>query len=146
MQIRPMTMEDCEQVAVIEAASFSMPWSLEAFRETLPLSKYHYLVAEENGSILGFCVYVSVFDEAEIPNVCVAEAARGKGIGRALMQQLLEDAKAQQIALLHLEVRESNRPARQLYTSLGFEMVGVRKNFYEQPREHAVLMTKLLTT
>ena len=68
MQIRRMTMEDCAQVAAIETMSFSMPWSLHAFTETIDNSNYRFLVAEENGEILGYCGFVYVLDEAEIPN------------------------------------------------------------------------------
>ena len=74
MLIRPMTIEDCEQVAQIEAASFSVPWSLRAFTETVEKENFRYFVAEEAGEILGYCGFLFVLDEAEIPNVCVKES------------------------------------------------------------------------
>ncbi len=144
MQIRPMKREDCEQVAVIEAASFSMPWSLRAFTDTVEKQNFRYFVAEEAGEILGYCGFLYVLDEAEIPNVCVKESARKRGVGRQMMTVLMEEAKKLGIAVLYLEVRESNQPARGLYKSLGFEENGIRKNFYEQPVENAVLMSKTL--
>lgn len=144
MQIRPMKTEDCEQVAAIEAVSFSMPWSLRAFTETLEKSNFRYFVAEEAGEILGYCGFLYVLDEAEIPNVCVKASARQMGIGRRMMTVLIEEAKKLGMAMLYLEVRESNVAARRLYSSLGFEENGIRKNFYEQPVEHAVLMSKAL--
>ena len=144
MQIRPMTIEDCEQVAAIEAASFSVPWSLNAFTETVEKENFRYFVAEENGEILGYCGFIFVLDEAEIPNVCVKASARKSGIGRKMMTVLVEEAKKLGMAVLYLEVRESNTPARKLYRSLGFEENGIRKNFYEHPVEHAVLMSKTL--
>ena len=144
MQIRPMTIEDCEQVAQIEAASFSVPWSLRAFTETVEKENFRYFVAEESGEILGYCGFLFVLDEAEIPNVCVKESARCRRIGKQMMTVLIEEAKNLGMAMLYLEVRESNSPARALYQSLGFEENGIRKNFYEHPVEHAVLMSKAL--
>jgi ribosomal-protein-alanine N-acetyltransferase len=144
MQIRPMTIEDCEQVAKIEVASFSVPWSLNAFTKTVEKENFRYFVAEESGEILGYCGFLFVLDEAEIPNVCVKESARGRGIGKQMMNVLIEESKKLGMAVLYLEVRESNTTARTLYRSLGFEENGIRKNFYEHPVEHAVLMSKTL--
>lgn len=144
MQIRRMMLEDCEQVAAIEAASFSMPWSLRAFTETLSHPGYRYLVAEENGEILGYCGFTYVLDEAEIPNVCVSAQVRGRGIGKALMTALEEMAKELGVGVLYLEVRQSNLPAQRLYHSVGFVENGLRKDFYEQPKEDAILMSKTL--
>ncbi len=144
MQIRPMTIDDCEQVAAIEAASFSMPWSLRAFTETVQKENFRYYVAEEMGEILGYCGFLYVLDEAEIPNVCVKESVRKQGVGRKMLTVLTEEAKRLGMTVLYLEVRESNQAARRLYESLGFVENGIRKNFYEQPVEHAVLMSKAL--
>ena len=144
MQIRLMTKEDCYQVAAIEKDSFSMPWSLQAFTDTVEKENFRYFVAEEQGEILGYCGFLFVLDEAEIPNVCVKASARKQGIGRQMMAVLLEEAAKLGIAVLFLEVRESNVAARTLYKSLGFTEDGIRKNFYEQPAEHAVLMSKTL--
>lgn len=144
MRIRPMTMEDCEQVAAIEAVSFSMPWSLDAFTKTIQKDNFRYFVAEEAGEILGYCGFLYVLDEAEIPNVCVKASARGQGVGKQMMTVLIDEAAKLGMAVLFLEVRESNSPARRLYEGLGFEQIGMRKNFYEQPVEHAVLMSKTL--
>ena len=144
MQIRHMTKEDCVQVAAIEAASFSVPWSLNAFTETVEKENFRYFVVEEEGEILGYCGFLFVLDEAEIPNVCVKASARKRGIGKQMMSVLIEEAKKLGMAVLYLEVRESNTPARTLYKSLGFEENGIRKNFYEHPVEHAVLMSKAL--
>ncbi|MBP3594211.1 MAG: ribosomal protein S18-alanine N-acetyltransferase [Lachnospiraceae bacterium] len=144
MQIRPMTKEDCVQVAAIEATSFSVPWSLKAFTETVEKENFRYFVAEEEGEIIGYCGFLFVLDEAEIPNVCVKSSARKRGVGKQMMSVLMEEAKKLGMAVLYLEVRESNTPARALYKSLGFEENGIRKNFYEHPVEHAVLMSKTL--
>ena len=140
--VRRMKLEDCEQVAVIEAESFSMPWSLQAFQDTIEMKNYRYFVAEQNGEILGYCGFIFVLDEAEIPNVCVKLSARQQGIGKQMLTVLEEEAKGLGITVLYLEVRESNQAARKLYTSLGFEEDGIRRDFYELPKENAVLMHK----
>ena len=142
--VRHMKLEDCEQVAVIEAESFSIPWSLKAFQDTIQLENYRYFVAEQNGEIVGYCGFVFVLDEAEIPNVCVKASARRQGIGKQMLNFLQEEAKKLGINILYLEVRESNQTARKLYTSFGFEEDGIRKDFYELPKENAVLMHKSL--
>ena len=144
MQIRPMTREDCDQVAVIEAASFSVPWSRKAFTDTVEKENFRYFVAEEDGEILGYCGFLYVLDEAEIPNVCVKTSARKQGVGKKMMTVLIEEAAKLELEVLYLEVRESNVAARHLYETLGFTINGIRKNFYEQPTENAVLMSKTL--
>lgn len=144
MLIRRMTETDCYAVAQIEADSFSDPWSLSAFTETVRMHNYVYLVAEEEGEVLGYCCFISVLDEGEIPNVCVKSSARGKGIGRSMMERLIEEAKERNLSVLYLEVRKSNASARHLYESLGFEEDGIRKGFYELPKEDAVLMHRML--
>ena len=140
--IRRMKLQDCEQVAIIEAESFSMPWSLQAFQDTVEMKNYRYFVAEQNGEILGYCGFIFVLDEAEIPNVCVKVSARKQGIGKQMLTVLEEEAKGLGIKNLYLEVRESNQSARKLYTSFGFEEDGIRRDFYELPKENAVLMHK----
>ena len=81
-------------------------------------------------------------DEGEIPNVCVAAAARRRGIGKLLMDALCEEARGCGITSLFLEVRQSNAAARGLYRLSGFEEIGIRKGFYELPKEDAVLMMR----
>ncbi len=142
IQIRAMEQKDLDIVAKIEAESFSMPWSKNAFSDTLSLPYYRYLVAEEDGEIAGYCGFLFAAGEGEIPNVCVAPAARRRGLGTHLMEALCEEAKKCGIAVLFLEVRQSNRAARQLYLHSGFEEIGIRKGFYDLPKEDAVLMRK----
>ena len=139
-----MQAKDCLQVAKIEEESFSMPWSVQAFQDTLEMKNYRYFVAEQDDEVLGYCGFTFVLEEAEIPNVCVKSSARRQGIVKQLMCFLEEEAKYLGITILYLEVRQSNITARQLYSSLGFKEDGIRKNFYELPKEDAVLMHKTL--
>lgn len=138
--ITQMTEEDVTAVATLEAENFSRPWSYDAFHNTLSDENYIVLIAKEPERLLGYCVLLCTGEEADITNVCTARAARGKGVATALMTELLEQGKQRGVMEYFLEVREGNTPARAFYTKLGFEEIGLRKNYYEEPKEHAVLM------
>ena len=99
-----------------------------------------FIVYEKNDEILGYCGYYGVLDEAEITNVAVHPDMRNRGIGRDMVSALLSKANKAGIKRVLLEVRESNDPAIHLYEELGFKKLGIRKDFYEQPRENAYIM------
>lgn len=139
-EIRQMTQKDVAAVAALEAKSFSRPWSCAAFEKTLTDEKYIVLIAKAPEMLLGYCVLLCTGAEADVTNVCTAPQARKKGVATALMAALLEAGWARGVTDFFLEVREGNVPARALYTKLGFEEIGLRKNYYEEPKEHAVLM------
>lgn len=142
LQIRPMNEEDLEQVETIERESFSVPWSFDAFKSALQQDYTIYLVACSGETIVGYCgMYVSL-DEGEIPNVAVRREYRGGGIGARMLEALLAEAQKRKVASVFLEVRAGNEPAQALYRKLGFEAAGIRKRFYENPTEDAVIMWK----
>ncbi len=138
--IKQMTEEDAAAVAALEAENFSRPWSFDAFSKTLSDENYIVIIAKDTDALLGYCVLLCTGEEADITNVCTAPAARGKGVATEMLTALMEAGKSRGVTEFFLEVRESNTPARSLYTKLGFEEIGLRKNYYEEPREHAVLM------
>lgn len=138
-----MTCDDIPQVAAIEKALFSMPWSEQAFRDELRNPQAVMVVADAGGEIAGFADMREVCGECYINNVGVSEKYRRHGIGTALMQAL-EDNSSDAAQFITLEVRCSNQAAITLYKKLGYIKVGVRKGFYEQPTEDADLMTKIL--
>ena len=140
--IRRMTEEDAAVVAVLENENFSRPWSYNAFLKTLSDENYIVIIAKEADALLGYCVLLCTGEEADITNVCTAPAARGKGVATEMLTALMEAGTSRGVTTFFLEVRESNTPARNLYTKLGFEEIGLRKNYYEEPKEHAVLMKK----
>ena len=142
MIIRKMQESDLVQVASIEKANFSVPWSVESFRESISLEHTIYLVAEEEGNIMGYCGMYRVFNEGEIVNVAVAETHRRKSVASRLLEQLFTQSEELQVDNFFLEVRESNQPAIQLYKKFGFNEAGIRKDFYEKPRENAIFMWK----
>lgn len=140
LRIRRMEERDVQQVAAIEAESFSLPWSEQAFRDSLAMYHTIFLVADLEGRIAGYCGCYQSLEEAEITNVAVKQELRGKGIARELLQELFRVGTAQGVFAYTLEVRVSNTPAIHLYESLGFENVGIRRNFYEKPTEDAMIM------
>lgn len=138
--IRRMTIEDVPQVHQIEHDTFPTPWSLDSFEKEAVNPCARYLVAELAGRVIGFAGVWLVLDEGHITNIAIAQEHRGKGYGRALTQGLLQYASNLGIAYVTLEVRRSNERAQNLYKSLGFIAVGVRKRYYEDNGEDAYLM------
>lgn len=139
--IRRMTMDDVPAVAAIEAATFPTPWSEDAFRKEItdnPVARY--LVAEKDGAVIGFAGAWIILDESHITNIAVLAAQRGRGYGRALTAGLMQYLANLGAAYATLEVRKSNLTAQNLYQSLGFVRVGVRKRYYEDNGEDALLM------
>lgn len=134
-----MSKEDVEQVALLEERTFSEPWSKKALEESLDSKDYRFYVAKLEERVVAYCGYYKTLDEANITNLIVSEEVRAKGIGHALMSQLIKEAYESGIAGITLEVRVSNMPARNLYESLGFKLEGVRKNFYSAPQEDACI-------
>ena len=139
--IRRMTAEDLEQVWAIERDSFAHPWSLEDYRREVEENRVaRYLVAEEDGAVLGFAGAWIIIDESHVTNVAVRADRRGQGIGRAVMSALLQYLSNLGAAYATLEVRESNTAAIALYKSLGFFAAGRRRRYYEDNGEDALIM------
>lgn len=133
-----------EQLEQIEQACFSMPWTKEQLKGQLPDSCHVFIVAESGEAVLGYGGMMYIIDEGYISNVAVAPEYRRQGIADALIDELTRCAAALDLAFVTLEARQSNSPAIALYKKHGFVPVGVRKNYYELPKEDAVLMTKFL--
>ena len=129
------------QLEELEKLCFSLPWTIEQLRSQLPDEHHIFLTALEGEHLLGYVGMMYVLDEGYISNVAVAPEARRKGIGDALIEELMRRAELLGLAFVTLEVRQSNAPAASLYEKHGFTAVGKRKNYYDLPREDAVLMT-----
>jgi [ribosomal protein S18]-alanine N-acetyltransferase len=99
-----------------------------------------FLVAEAGDGIAGYVVALDAADEGEILNLAVSESGRRRGLGRALVQQIIEVLSGRGVTKVYLEVRESNAPARALYTAFGFREVGRRKQYYRRPVEDAIVL------
>jgi ribosomal-protein-alanine N-acetyltransferase len=139
--IRRMKIPDIVPVQAIEQATFAIPWSLNAFHQELELNPCaRYLVAERAGVILGYAGAWMVLDEGHVTNIAVEKSARGQGIGRMLTAGLLQYAANLGVSYMTLEVRAGNQTAQNLYRSLGFVKVGVRKKYYEDNGEDGFIM------
>ena len=126
-------------MAKIEELSFSEPWSAEALRILLGENAFG-VVALENGEPVAYGGMTYVLDEGSVANIAVHPDHRRKGYGRAVLSRMLSEAEQRGLELIFLEARESNLAALALYESMGFESVGIRKNFYRKPVESAVQM------
>jgi len=140
--IIPMTSAHLDQVAEIEKMCFSDPWSRRMLSEHLENECAATLVAQgADGTVLGYAGLLVVLDEGYITNVAVRPDYRRQGIAGELLNVFRRFAEGNKLAFLTLEVRESNAPARALYAKYGYKEVGVRKNYYDHPKENAIIMT-----
>ena len=140
IRISHLTEEDIPEVEKIEREYYSLPWSGRAFLDALKREYYLFLKAEVRGNLAGYCGYQRSFENADITNVTVKNEFRRRGIARRLLQSLMEMGRAEGIRRFSLEVRRSNSGAIALYRSLGFREEGVRKGYYESPREDALIL------
>lgn len=138
--IRRMVEADVDGVALVEAATFPTPWSRDAFAAEMKNVAARYLVAEKDGRVIGYAGAWIILDESHITNIAVLREERGQGIGRALTQGLMQYLSNLGAAYATLEVRKSNEVAQNLYKSLGFIKLGVRKRYYEDNGEDALIM------
>ena len=140
VSVREMVQADVEGVAQIEREAFSQPWSEQGFLDALKQKNAVFLIAECEGQLVGYCGLYYAADEGEITNVAVKESFRRRNIADKIISEIVKTARQKKIAAIYLEVRESNVPARRLYEKHGFISSGIRKNFYRNPQEHAVVM------
>ena len=141
VQIRDVRPKDLERILELERHCFSVPWTLSQLASQLPDEMHVFLAAEEDGVVLGYVGMMTVLDEGYISNVAVAPEARRRGVGTLLIRELLRRAEERQLSFVTLEVREHNEAAIGLYAAQGFAPVGLRKNYYDAPKENALLMT-----
>ena len=126
-------------VAELERLNFSTPWDEASVRSELTNKLALWLVALDDGEVVGYVGSQTVLQEADMMNVAVADSHRRRGIARALVKELIRQLDAYQLTL---EVRESNVAAISLYESMGFQQVGLRKNYYQKPKENALILRK----
>jgi ribosomal-protein-alanine N-acetyltransferase len=142
IEIQQMHESHVAQIAELEKVCFCAPWSENSIRYELTNPLSLWLVAVENGQLLGYVGSQSVMDEADMMNVAVAPECRRKGIARELVEALVAALAQRHVHCLTLEVRASNEPAKALYEALGFEQVGRRPNYYRNPKEDALILRK----
>ena len=145
IQITDASKRHLKDLVKLEQSCFSSPWTREQLLAAYPDERHVLLVAEtDTGSAFGYVGMMHVLDEGYISNVAVAPEYRRQGIGDRLIESMLARAEALELSFVTLEVRESNVPAPALYAKHGFQQVGKRKQYYERPKEDAILMTTLL--
>lgn len=145
MRIREAGPADLRAVAELEGRCFSTPWPDSALRYAMEGEGCTLLAAEtEKGALAGYLALQCVLDEGYINNVCTSPEQRRRGVGSALLEETLRRAQERALAFLTLEVRRSNAAAIGLYGKFGFKTVAARPNYYECPREDALIMTLYL--
>lgn len=137
-QLKVLEESDMPRVLVLEKKLFSTPWPREAFQNEI--DRKAALVLEIKGRIEGFICWIQVIDEAEITNVAVAKDFQRQGWGQILVTEAMKILKKKGCKNFYLEVRKSNKAARLLYKKMGFELVGLRENYYFKPRENALIL------
>lgn len=142
IKIHQMTEADVKGIAEIEKTCFSRPWSEDSITEELTNENARFFVAEKNGETVGYMGMHIVLDECYIANVAVLPIHRRQGIGERLLSYGESIAQNENCSFISLEVRVSNSGAIALYEKSGFERAGERKNFYSDPQENALIMTK----
>ena len=130
IRFRPMSMPDVALVAAVERASYPFPWSEGVFRDCVRVG-YLCRVVEAAGEIAGYGIMSFGAGEAHVLNICIRSDLRGRGVGRDLMDYLLDRARDEYMQDVFLEVRPSNTVAIRLYEAIGFQRIGLRKGYYQ---------------
>lgn len=141
---RRVEKEDMQQIASLEKETFSDAWSIVGLQETLEQEHAFITVAEEDSKVVAYCIVYHVMDEGEIARIAVNRENRRQGVGQGLLDYTCDCCREKELQRLLLDVRESNVGARAFYKQYGFVEDGIRKNFYDNPKENAVLMSKRL--
>ena len=144
MKIIEMDEQHIDTLVELEKICFSHPWSWQGFEVELEKENSCFAIAVEGEEILGYMGMSYVLDEGYVYNVAVFPQHRRKGVAQKLIEALTQVSMENELSFLTLEVRESNAAAIALYEKFQFEKAGIRKNFYSQPQENGVIMTKML--
>lgn len=139
--IRKYKTGDEKFIAALETECFSAPWSEQAITDSAKNGTL-FFVYENEGEIIGYAGLDIVLDEGYVTNIAVCKKARRQGIGKALTQKLCLEAQDKNLCFISLEVRSQNKAAIALYEGEGFIAEGCRKNFYANPTDDAIIMTK----
>ena len=142
MTITTMNSDHVQQIADLEKLCFSDPWSATSIASELDNSLSHWLVCLDSERVAGYVGSQTVMDESDMMNIAVHPDYRRQGIGEKLIDTLAYELKQRGSRCLTLEVRASNMPALALYQKLGFSQIGLRKNYYRNPKEDACILRK----
>jgi ribosomal-protein-alanine N-acetyltransferase len=145
--VQPLTSPseaDIDDILAIEQSSFPNPWSREMYLSELANTglSHFFVVRDAHGQVIGFCTFWVVADEEHIHNIAVAPRHRRQGVASSLLRRALDEGNRRGIRQTTLEVRRSNRAAKELYERFGFVVVGVRTGYYSQPAEDALIFRR----
>ena len=143
LRVEKMTMDDYEKIKDSLETEFDDFWNSNILKSELENENSRYFVAVENGKILGFAGFIIMPDDIEITNIVTRKQNRGHGIGKMLLETIMDEAKVYGKNEISLEVNAKNIIALNLYDSFGFEKVGLRTNYYKGT-DDAIIMTKQL--
>jgi ribosomal-protein-alanine N-acetyltransferase len=138
-----MIEDDLPFVMEIETLSYPNPWHLASFKgeiENRPISNPYVVVFKPLEKVIGYVIYWHIRNEVQISNIAISPEYRGRGVGERALRWLIQDIKKKGVRFVFLEVRPSNLSARYLYDKLGFTMLGLRKGYYRNPAEDAIVM------
>lgn len=139
--VRPLRREDIEAVVAIESEAFTTPWQASTFEGLLDREGIELMVMTDTGEgVIGYAVLWVILDQGELANMALTTSRRGAGLGAHLLRHVLTRARVRGVEKLFLEVRASNERAIDLYRSFGFEDVGLRRRYYDRPKEDARVM------
>lgn len=145
IDIRRAKLFDVYKIHKLEKLCFQNPWSFDSLFTDVCLNNITaYVVAENEGDVIAYAGVWIICGEAHVTNIAVHPLWRKKGLGRKMVNVLEDIARKNAAEEISLEVRQSNQPAISLYSSEGFETIGVRNKYYTQPTENALIMRKLL--
>lgn len=133
---------DLPRMVRIERASFPLPWSETAFRAVMRRQSGRVIVAEVQEQVVGYAVVWFTAEEGELGDIAVHPDRRRRGVGRILVEAVVEEARRRGAEQLFLQVRESNRAALRLYDGAGFRKVGRRRRYYRSPTEDALVLLR----
>lgn len=143
LRVAPLTLARIDEILAIEQLCFSDPWTREMFRSELEVGAGTYArFAERDGALAGYLLAVLIEDEAHLGNLAVHPSARRSGVGQFLLDDLLQTSRKRGIVRITLEVRESNEIARNFYYNNEFIDIAMRKNYYRNPVEDAIVMLR----
>lgn len=144
-EMRTMLLKDLPSVLAIEKAAFPSPWTFNMFTQELDLSfSRHLVVSQSDQGIVGYIIFWIIHDETQLQRIAVKNDLRGQGIGSLLIREMIRMCALENVTQGSLEVRSSNDPALMLYKKFGFVVSGVRKGYYTDNREDALIMTYVI--
>lgn len=141
IEIRALGPDDVEAVVAIEAEAFTTPWQADTFSSLIDRDGVELIVmVDRSAGVIGYAVLWCILDQGELANLALSPLRRGAGLGRHLLQHVVDVAAGRGVRKLFLEVRASNTRAIDLYARFGFAEVGLRRAYYDDPREDALVM------